>query len=91
MKTVGIHPKVTWPTVALATISLVTMIVAVILKDSTLATIGATVLGASGVTAGVGFSAPPGEVTVDADSTGNGVETVSSAERAQIHAALVGD
>jgi hypothetical protein len=60
-KTVGIAPKVAWPTVALFLIGVVLVILHVVLKesDNTLLTLGLAAIGASGVTGGLGAAAPP--------------------------------
>lgn len=59
-KTVGVSPKVAWPSVVLFCVGAVLVALHFALLDSsnTLFDIGLAAIGASGVTGAVGFSAP---------------------------------
>lgn len=59
-ETDGIAPKVAWPAVALAALGVVLIVLHFVLEDDsdTLLTVGLALLGASGVTGGLGYSAP---------------------------------
>lgn len=63
-ETVGIAPKVSWPSAALFGIGVVLLVLSIILKDDTLRDYGIAAIGASGVTLGAGFAAPTGLVKV---------------------------
>jgi len=60
-ETVGIAPKVAWPAVVLFVIGAILVVLHFVLddNDNTLLTLGLAAIGASGVTGGVGFAAPP--------------------------------
>lgn len=64
VETVGVSPKVSWPTAALFSIGAVLLVLSIILKDDTLRDFGIAAIGASGVTVGAGFAAPTGLVKV---------------------------
>jgi len=59
-ETVGIAPKVAWPTLILFIAGALLVVLHFVLDDpsDTLLTIGLAAIGASGVTGGVGFAAP---------------------------------
>jgi hypothetical protein len=66
-----ISPKIAWPALALAALAVVLIILGAvnsIVQDAstrdTLLTIGLALLGASGVTGTIGYTAPPGQVKV---------------------------
>lgn len=50
--------KVAWPALVLAGLGVILLVVGVILANEALVTVGVSLLGASGVTAGVGYQAP---------------------------------
>jgi hypothetical protein len=60
-ETDGISPKVAWPAIALFAIGVVMIVLHVVTDEDgdTLLTLGLTAIGASGVTGGLGYSAPP--------------------------------
>jgi hypothetical protein len=62
LETVGISPKVALPSAILAAAGVVAVALGIVLKEGTLAEIGAALLGASGITFGVGHQAKPGPV-----------------------------
>lgn len=55
----GLADKVKWPAVALAGLGVAGLVAGALLKNEALATIGGSLLGASGLTVGVGWKAPP--------------------------------
>jgi hypothetical protein len=59
-ETDGISPKVAWPAVALAALGVVMVVLHFVLSEDgdTLLTLGLTLVGASGLTGGLGYKAP---------------------------------
>jgi membrane protein implicated in regulation of membrane protease activity len=57
-ETDGIAPKVAWPSVVLFAVGAVLVVLNFLLQQDVLLTIGLAAIGASGVTAGVGYGAP---------------------------------
>lgn len=60
--TQGVSPKVTIPVAILAGLGAVCLVASFLLDESTLAEVGLSLLGASGVVGGAGYAAKPGPV-----------------------------
>lgn len=62
LKTIGISPKVKFPALALAALGVVVVIAGVVLGLQPVASAGAALVAASGISFGIGYSAPPGQL-----------------------------
>lgn len=61
---VGVSPKVKLPAAVQAALAVVLLVIGYVIGDNTVTAIGYALLGASGVTGGLGFLARPGRVRV---------------------------
>jgi hypothetical protein len=81
VQTVGIAQKVSWPAVALAALGVAGLVAGILLDSVELRSVGAALIGASGVTGLLGYSAPPPAVehVVRVDQTEVGERTAEEA------------
>jgi hypothetical protein len=81
VQTVGIAQKVSWPAVALAALGVSGLVAGIPLDSVELRSVGAALIGASGVTGLLGYSAPPPAVehVVRVDQTEVGERTAEEA------------